>query len=113
MKLQEKAINFKDDNAQVSNAFAQSKLLRFENFLHYRNINIVKNSTEKTGRNSFNNFFIRIQEIHQHNTRDTSNNLTDIPQSRRSFYGTHSIRFKSTIAWNTMHMNLDSMTLKH
>ena len=42
MKLQEKAINFKDDNAQVSNAFAQSKLLRFENFLHYRNINIVR-----------------------------------------------------------------------
>ena len=37
MKLQEKAIrliNFKD-NAQVSNLFAQSKVLKFEDFVHY------------------------------------------------------------------------------
>ena len=50
MKLQEKAIriiNFKDNNAQVSNIFAQSNILKFEDFVHYRNINLVKNSTEK------------------------------------------------------------------
>ena len=37
MELQEKAIrliNFKDNNAQVSNLFAQSKILRFEYFVH-------------------------------------------------------------------------------
>ena len=38
MKLQEKAIrliNFKDNNAQVNNIFAQSKILKFEDFAHY------------------------------------------------------------------------------
>ena len=38
MKLQEKAIrliNFKDNNAQVDNIFAQSKILKFEDFAHY------------------------------------------------------------------------------
>ena len=37
MELQEKAarlISFKDNNAQVSNVFAQSKILRFEYFVH-------------------------------------------------------------------------------
>ena len=61
MKLQEKAIiliNFKNNNAQVSNLFAQSKILKFEYFEHYRNINLVKNSTKKNGPASFNNFFI-------------------------------------------------------
>ena len=109
MELQEKAtrlINFKDNNAQVSNLFAQSKILRFEDFALYRNTNLVKNSTEKNGPASFNNFFIRTQEIHQHNTRGALNNLTDIPQSRTSFYGTHSIRSKSAIAWNTMQYKL-------
>ena len=109
MKLQEKVIrliNFKDNNAQVNNLFAQSKILKFEDFVHYRNINLVKNSTEKNGPASFNNFFIRTQEIHQHNTRGALNNLIDIPQSRTSFYGMHSIRSKSAIAWNTMQYEL-------
>ena len=50
MKLQEKAIriiNVKDNNATVSKLFAQSKILKFEDFVHYRNINLVKNSTVK------------------------------------------------------------------
>ena len=67
MKLQEKAIriiNFKDNNAQVSNIFAQSKILTFEDFVHYRNINLVRNSIEKSGPASFNDFFIQTQEIH-------------------------------------------------
>ena len=109
MKLQEKAIriiNFKDNNAQVSNIFAQSNILKFEDCVHYRNINLVKNSTEKSVPASFNDFFIQTQEIHQHNTRGASNNLTDIPQSRTSFYGMHSIRSKSAIAWNIMQCEL-------
>ena len=69
-------------------------------------MNIVKNSTEKNGSPLFNNFFIRTQEIHQHYTRGALNNLIDIPQSRTSFYGTHSIRSKSAIAWNTMQYKL-------
>ena len=109
MKLQEKAIrliNFKDNNAQVRNLFAQSEILKFEDFVHYRNINLVKNSTEKNSPASFFNFFIRTQEFRQHNTRGALNNLTDIPQCRTSFYGTHSIRSKSVISWNTMHYKL-------
>ena len=38
MKLQEKAIrliNFKDNNVQVSNVFAQSKILKFLDSVHY------------------------------------------------------------------------------
>ena len=88
MKLHEKAIrmiNFKDNNAQVSNLFAQSKFLKFQDFVHCRNINFVKNSIEKSGPASFNDFFIQTQEIHQHNTRGALNNLTDIPQCRTSF----------------------------
>ena len=102
MKLQEKPIrlmSFKDNNAQVSNLFAKSKILKFEDFVgHYQNINLVKNSTEKNGPASFNNFFMQTQEIHQYNIRWALNNLTDILQSRTSFYGTHSIRSKSAIA---------------
>ena len=59
MKLQEKPIrliSFKDNNAQVRNLFAKSKILKFENFIgHYQNINLVKNSTGKNGPASFNN----------------------------------------------------------
>ena len=33
-------------------------------FVHYRNINLVKNSIERSGPTSFNDFFIRTQEIH-------------------------------------------------
>ena len=45
MKLQEKEIrliNFKDNNAQVSNLLAQSRILKFDDFVHYRNINLAK-----------------------------------------------------------------------
>ena len=59
----------------MSNLFAQSKVLKFEDFVHYRNINLVKTSTEKNVSASFNNFFIQTQEIHQHNTRDAFNNF--------------------------------------
>ena len=89
MKFQENAIrliNFKVNNAQVSSLFAQGKILKFQDFVDYRNVNLVKNSTEKNGPASFNNFFIRTQEIHQHNTRRALNNLSDIPQSSISFY---------------------------
>ena len=105
MKFQEKAIrliNFKDNNAQVSNLFAQSKILKFKDFVHYRNINLVKNSIEKNGPASFNNFFIQTEEFHQYNIRGALNNLIDNPQSRTSFYGMHSIRSKSAIAWNSL-----------
>ena len=51
MTLQEKAvkiINFKDNSAQVSNLFAQRKIIKFQNFVHYQNVNLVKNSIEKS-----------------------------------------------------------------
>ena len=105
VKLQEKAIriiSFKNINSQVSNLLAQSKILKFEDFAHYRNINLVKKSIVKSAPVSFNDFFIQTQEIHQHNSRGALDNLTDILQSRTSFYGRHSIRSKSAIAWNTM-----------
>ena len=86
----------------MSNIFTQSKILKFEDFVHYRSINLVKNSIEKIGPASFNDFFIQTQEIHQHNTRGALNNLIEIPQSRTSFYGTDSRRSKSAIAWNTI-----------
>ena len=109
MKLQEKAtrlINLKDNNAQVSDLFAQGKNLKPEDFVHYQNINLVKSSTEKNGPASFKNFFIQTQEIYQYNTRGALNNLIDIPQCRPSFYGAHSIRSKSSIAWNPLQYNL-------
>ena len=90
----------------MNNLFAQSKVLKFEDFVHYRNINLVKTSTEKNVPASFNNFFIQTQEIHQHNTRDAFNNLINLSQSRTSFYGTHSLRSKSAISWNTMQYEL-------
>ena len=95
-------ISFKNINAQVSNLLAQSKILKFEDFLHYRNINLVKKLIEKSASVSFNDFFIQTQEIYQHNTRGALSNLTDILQSRTSFHEKHSIRSKSAIAWNTM-----------
>ena len=110
MKLQEKAIriiNFKNNSAQVNNLFAQSKILTFEDFVHYRNINPVKNPLEKSVPASDNDSFIQVQKIHQHNTRIALNNLNDIPESRSSFYGTHSIRSKSAIVWNTMQYDYD------
>ena len=109
MKLQGKAIriiSFKNNNAQLSNRFTQSKILKFEDFVHYRNTNLLKNSTEKSSPASFNDLFIQTQEIHQHNTRGALNNLIDIPQSRTSFYQIHSIRSKSGNAWNTMQNEL-------
>ena len=51
MTLQEKAvkiINFKDNSAQVSNLFAQRKIIKFQNFVHYQNVNLVKNLIEKS-----------------------------------------------------------------
>ena len=87
---------------KVKCSSAQSKILKCEDFAHYQNINLAKNSIEKSGPASFNYFFIQTQEIHQHDTRGALNNLIDIPQSRISFYGTHSIRSKSAISWNTM-----------
>ena len=91
----------------MSNLFAQSKSLKFEDFVHYRNINLVKNSTEKNGPASFKNFFIQTQEIHQHNTKHALNNLY------------HNLEHLSAIAWNTVQYELgfnfqdyDSKTLK-
>ena len=89
-----------------SKSFAQSKILKFEDFLHHRNVNLVKNSTEKNCPASFNNIFIQTQETHQYNTRSALNNLIDIPQSRTSFYGMHSIRSKSAIDLNTLQYEL-------
>ena len=82
MKLQEKAIriiSLKDNNAQVSNLFVQSKIFKFEDFIHFRKINPVKKSIEKNGPASLNDFFIQTQETHQHSTRGVLNNLIDIP----------------------------------
>ena len=55
---------------------------------------------------SINDFFIQREEIHQHNARGALNNLIDIPQPRASFYGMHSMRTKSAIAWNAMQYEL-------
>ena len=45
--------------------------------------------------------------MHQINTSGTLNNLTVIPQSRTSFYGTHSVISKWAIAWNKMQNELE------
>ena len=60
----------------------------------------------KNGPASFNNFFIQTEEFHQCNIRGALNNLIDNPQSRTSFYGMHSIRSKSAIAWNSLQYEL-------
>ena len=109
IKLAEKAIsliNFKENNAKVSNVFAQDEILEFLDSVHYWIKNLVKNSIEKSSPASFNNVFIQTREVHQINTKGALNNLIDILQSKTSFYRTHSIRSKSAIAWSTMQYEL-------
>lgn len=60
MKWQERAIiiiNFEGNNDEMNNLFAQGKILNLKIFANYRNINFVKNSMEKCGPGSFNDFF--------------------------------------------------------
>ena len=80
--------------------FGQTKILTFEDFVHYWNINLVKNSMKKSGPLTISWF------KYKKFTRGASNNLTDIPQCRRYSYGMHHIRSKSAIAWNTVQFKL-------
>ena len=110
-KLQEKALkimDFSNNDKTINEVFYDFKILKFEDFLKYRNITFIKDCLNKIGPKAFYKDFTLCQERHHHYTRNAHKNFINIPQVQTSFYGINSIKYKSATTWNNMQNALQS-----
>ena len=56
---------------------------------------------------SFGDYFTYMTYQHNHRTRGALRKLVNVPQSKTTFYGTHSITAKSVKDWNSLQNNVD------
>lgn len=114
-KLQEKALkimNFKAINKTANQNFHELKILKFQDFVNFRNFNYIRDSLNKTGPQVFHNSLTPLNQLHLHSTRGATNNSVHIPQVRTAFYGINSIKYQSAVLWNNTQntFNIDFVT---
>ena len=77
-------------------------MVKLQDFIHFKNICLTKNSLTSSGPKIYQTFFTRRTEFHDHNTRGAANNSLTVPFSNASIYGTFSIKTRSISSWNRL-----------
>ena len=104
-KLQDKAVrivSFKDRNTPCEPLCKDRKIIRFFDLVSYYNCLFVAEHLNQNLPSSFGNYFTYMAHQHNHSTRGALKKLMNVPQSKTSFYGTHSITAKSVNDWNSL-----------
>ena len=93
-KLQDKAvriISFKDRNTPYEPLYKDRKIIRFFYLVSYYTCLFVAEHLNQNLPSSSGNYFSYMSHQHNHSTRGALKKLMNVPQSKTSFYGTHSI----------------------
>ena len=104
-QLQDKAIrviSFKDRNAAPQPLFHEKKIIRFFDLITFYNCLLIAEHLNQNLPSSFGGYFTYLEEHHNHNTRGAQKKLVNVPQSKTTFYGTHSVTAKSVRDWNNL-----------
>ena len=104
-KLQDKAIrimSFEDRNTPCEPLYNEKKIIRFFNLITFYNCVFVAEHLNQNLPSSFRDYFTYMADQHCHNTRGAVRKLVNVPHSKTSFYGTHSVTAKAVKDWNTL-----------
>ena len=104
-ELQDKVlriINYKPKNHPVSELYKSSKILKLTDYIKLLNCMFVKDTLSANQIPIFNNIFKKTNEIHRHNTRHTSRNTVELPQTMTESYGRYSVCFQAATTWNNL-----------
>ena len=107
--IQDKAvrvISFKDRNTAAGPLFKEKKIIRFFDMIRFYNCLLVAEHLNQNLPSSFGGYFTYMANRHNHNTRGAVKKLVNVPVSKTTFYGTHSITAKSVKDWNYFHNQL-------
>ena len=108
IKLQDKALrilNFANYRAPTLPLYKNSKILKFRDTITLTNFVFVHDSF-KDIHPHINNNFVYLQNLHDHNTRISSQYHVKLPKSNTLIYGINSITCPSARAWNYFQSNL-------
>ena len=109
-RLQEKAIRiikFKLAHEPVLPLFYKMKTLKMYDQVTLENCLFVFDQLNKNIPESFTDYFTKIQQVHDHNTRGAQNTHIYTPQIKTTLYGINSIIYQSITAWNNIQKNIN------
>ena len=78
------------------------KIIQFFDLVSFYNCLLIAEHINQNLPSLFGNYFTYLAEYHNYNTRGAVKNLVSVPQSKTTFYGTHSITAKAVKDWNTL-----------
>ena len=107
--IQDKAlriISFKDRGAATGPLYQEKKILKFFDLISFYNCLLIAEHLNQNLPSSFSGYFTYMDTLHNHNTRGALRKLVNVPYSKTSFYGTHSITAKSVKDWNSLQNRL-------
>ena len=90
-------INFKNNEYNVNELYKTNKILKIADYIKLLSCLFVRNAITKSTIPPFQEFFIQMRDIHQHNTRHARQNTVTLNQYETAFSGTHSIRHQSAL----------------
>ena len=85
----------------------KKKIIRFFDLISFYNCLFVAEHLNQNLPSSFGDYFTYMTNQHNHRTRGALRKLVNVPQSKTTFYGTHSITAKSVKDWNSLQNNVD------
>ena len=115
IKLQDKALrilNFAHYRAPTSPLYKNSKILKFRDIITLNNFIFVHDSLKGNLPQILNNNFVYLQNLHDHNTRISSQYHVKLPKSNTLTYGINSITGQSARAWNYFQSKFDNLCYK-
>ena len=101
--LQNKAIKlifFKTHDCDTSSIYKNNKVLKFSDQIQLTNILFIYDYLNKNLPDAFVNAFSLAHNRHNHQTRNTTKLILNLPQVNTTKYGLNSITYKSIKNWN-------------
>ena len=97
---------------QCNELYRSNKILKIADYINLLNCLFVKDVISQSTILPFQEFFIQMRYMHQHNTRHATKNTVTLNQYKTAFYGTHSIKHKSALIWNQINNETPSDLLQ-
>ena len=93
-------MSFKDRNAATGPLYHEKKIIKFFDLISFYNCLLTAEHLNRDLPSPFSGYFTYMANIHNHNTRSALKKLVNVPYTKTSFSGTHSITAKSVKYWN-------------
>ena len=86
--------------AHMAPILKKFRLLKFRDYVTLKNLLFIHDYFNNKLPVGFNGYFIRVGDIHTHNTRNASRGRLYVPDTDSVRYGRNSFKLKSILAWN-------------